>query len=87
MEFTCVASVDGFIESIDPSSIKPGPIGVWSGSGEQVVIAGKRLCNSVFGPHYAVRWISGNGKGLFGKGLAFYSSWTKKEFPLLPVVK
>ena len=83
--FQCVAQLTKKIESIDPESITTGVIGHWS-SGKPVQIVGKRLCKTVLGNFYAVRWLSGTGNGLFGKGLAYYN-YAKNHFPHLPAVK
>jgi hypothetical protein len=88
IEFDCIASLDKHIRSIPADSVTTGVVGRWKGIGEEIKITGKKKCgSSYFGNHFAVRWKSGSGTGLFGSGLACYLPGNKNDYPKLPIVK
>ena len=71
IKFNCVNDVEKYIYE-NAKDLKPGIIGYWSSINDPVILKGRVLTKGYF-PRWCVRWISGNGKGLFGNGLACYT--------------
>ena len=66
--------------------IKVGVIGKFGEN--EIIIKGKVITKGYF-PRLCIRWVSGNGKGLFGKGLIGYSGLpiSHDRIRFLPTVK
>lgn len=85
--FSCIKQLTDYIESIDPKELNPGLIGKWEG-GEEIHITGKRLCKTMLGNFWAVRWVTLNTfDKLFKRGLVGYDYNTIKDYPKLIEVK
>jgi len=89
-EATCVAALEDFIfETANTRKLVAGEtIAVWKTSQTPIVVTGKWIGKGMFSP-LCVRWIAGDGKGLFGKGLAGYigQRLTMEQIGHLPTVK
>jgi hypothetical protein len=84
-EFSCIADLNHFIESFKPEQIKSEIVGTFGN--DRIKIEGKRLCKTVLGSFFALRWINlDSQKGLFSKGLCFYN-YTQNNFFNLKTVK
>lgn len=84
-KYGCIAEMEKDIQE-GTEEIKTGSIGYFGG--REIVIKGKILTKGYF-PRLCVRWISGEGKGLFGKGLIGYSGHpiSQDRIRRLPTVK
>lgn len=73
--FNCVRDIEKYLEEGD-FEIKAGIIGKWANSGETVEVVGIFVPTGRYQqmfPRQCIRWKSGNGKGLFGRGIAGYT--------------
>jgi hypothetical protein len=84
---TCVAALEEIIvNKAMEGEIQVGPVARWS-TGEEIRVVGKWRSKGFFA-QWAIRWVSGNGKGLFGKGLAGYcGGLDERRIAGLPLVK
>ena len=83
----CVAVLEEIIvNKAMAGEIQVGPVARWS-TGEEIRVLGKWRSKGFFA-QWAIRWVSGNGKGLFGKGLAGYCGGVdERRISNLPLVK
>jgi hypothetical protein len=86
---TCIADLEDYIvaESESRPLLAGEQIANWT-NGEPIHIRGKWRGKGYFAP-LCVRWSAGDGKGMFGKGLAGYSGKpiTPEKINHLPFVK
>ena len=87
IKFSCVNDAQTYI-SENVKSLNPGIIGYWDSINEPVYLKGRLFTKGYF-PRWCIRWTSGNGKGLFGNGLACYSGTPLKleNIEHLPICK
>jgi len=84
-KYGCIAEMENDVQS-GTEEIKLGIIGYFGD--REIIIKGKLLTKGYF-PRLCVRWTSGNGKGLFGKGLIGYNGHpiSQDRIRHLPTVK